>query len=191
MMMKEIALHLLDIAENSISAGATLVQINVCIDTTADNLVASVRDNGRGMSEELKNEVSNPFVTSRTTRKVGLGIPFFKSSAMMCDGDFKLESELGYGTYIEATYGLSHIDRPPLGNMAETMLSLVVCNPTVDFMYTYEVDGQSFVFDTREIRGVLGSDVPLSTPEVMAWLSSCLDEGIEEINQQINGGVSI
>lgn len=191
MMMKEIALHILDIAENSVSAGANLIQIAVSVDTDRDWIQASVRDNGCGMSEQLKEQVQDPFCTSRTTRKVGLGIPFFKSGALMCEGTFKLESEVGVGTYIEASYQLSHIDRPPLGNMADTMLSIVVCNLGIDFVYSYTVNGENFTFDTREIREALGQDIPLNTPDVIAWMRACLDEGIEEINQQINGGVSI
>lgn len=185
MIMKEISLHLLDIAQNSVSAGATLIEISVEVDHAGDMLRCQVKDNGRGMDRELLEKVTDPFTTTRTTRKVGLGIPFFKEGAEGCGGTFELESKPGEGTRIAASYRISHIDRPPLGNMADTVYGLVCCNEGIDFIYIYRVDGKMFEFDTRTVRKVLGGSIPLSTPEVASWIRECLNEGILELN----GGV--
>lgn len=185
MMMKEISLHILDIVQNSITAGATLIKTNIWVNNALDRMGVSVEDNGRGMDAEMQQSVVSPFTTSRTTRKVGLGIPFFKAGAEGCDGSFSLSSELGSGTRISVEYRISHIDRPPLGDMAETMLTVVVCNPDLDFVLDYKVDENSFLFDTREIREILGQDVPLNLPDVSMWIKGYLQEGIEELN----GGV--
>lgn len=187
MMMKDISLHVMDIAQNSITAGAGNIQIRAAVDRSGDRLDVSVQDDGRGMSEETVKRVVNPFVTSRTTRKVGLGIPFFKAGAEACGGDFELSSQPGKGTFIRAGYRLSHIDRPPLGDMAQTVLTLAVCNPALEFMFQYSVDGKDFCFDTRQVRSALGQDVPLNTPEVYEWMRDYLSEGIQELN----GGIDI
>ena len=185
MIMKEISLHLLDIIQNSISAGASEVGVSVEVDHARDMMRTEVRDNGRGMDEEMAKAVISPFTTSRTTRKVGLGIPFFKEGAEGCDGSFELESKPGVGTRIAASYRISHIDRPPLGDMAETMAATVCCNPDIDFTYEYRVDGSEFLFSTKEIRATLGPEIPLDTPQVAAWIREYLNEGIQELN----GGV--
>lgn len=182
MVMKEIALHLLDIVQNSLSAGASRIEVDVAIDDDADTISASVADDGSGMDEETKARVISPFFTSRTTRKVGLGIPFFKESAEGCGGAFYLRSVPGEGTAIGASYRISHIDRPPLGDMAQTMLTLCVLNEPVEFTLRYVRNDREFLFDTREIRHALGPEIPFRTPEVMEWLKSCLVEGIEEVN---------
>lgn len=176
---------MLDIVENSISAGATLITVCITVAHEKDYMSISVTDNGCGLDEKMAKEVTSPFITSRTTRKVGLGIPMFKAGAEECEGDFSLTSKLGEGTVIKAGYRISNIDRPPLGDIAETMLTLVVCNTSVDFVFEYDVDAQSFCFDTREIKQTLGADVPLNLPQIIAWMRDCLKEGIEELN----GGV--
>lgn len=178
---------MLDIAQNSLSANADLVEIFVFAESAEGMLHVSVRDNGKGMAEDVRQSVLNPFFTSRSTRKVGLGIPFFKESAEGCGGSFFLNSALGEGTHIGASYRLNHIDRPPLGDMAETMLGLVVCNEAVDFILHYRRDEAEFTFDTRAIRGALGEEVPFSAPEVIEWLKGYLSEGI----QQVNGGMDV
>jgi hypothetical protein len=187
MIMKEISLHLLDIVQNSLSAGANLIEVSVEINTDADLLTVGVADNGSGMDEQTCLRVTYPFYTSRDTRKVGLGIPFFKEGAEGCGGDFFLSSAPGEGTKIGASYRLSHIDRPPLGDMAQTMLTLCVCNEDVGFVLRYARDDKEFMFDTREIRLALGDGIPFRTPEVMEWLKGYLSEGIEEVN----GGMDV
>lgn len=185
MVMKELSLHLLDIAQNSVSAGAKLVEITVEVEHSRDWMRLEVKDDGRGMDRDLLERVTDPFTTTRTTRSVGLGIPFFKEGAEGCEGTFELESTPGIGTRIAATYRISHIDRPPLGDMADTIYGLVCSSEGIDFVYTYRVDGETYSLDTREIKGILGDDIPLSTPAVAAWIRENLQQGITELN----GGV--
>ena len=182
MIMKELALHVLDIVQNSISAKADTVEIAEIVSHEEDKLTIIIKDNGCGMDEDMQKHVIDPFTTSRTTRKVGLGIPFFKLGAEACDGEFSLRSTPGEGTEISASYRISHIDRPPMGDMAETILTTVVTNENVRFIYALDVDGRVFRFDTGEIRDTLGYDIPLSTPDVVQWMSDYLKQGIEELN---------
>ena len=184
MMMKEISLHVLDIIQNSVAAHATLIEIELCVDHAQDRMALSIADNGCGMTETFQREVLDPFVTTRTTRKVGLGIPMFKAGAEAAGGAFSLKSTCGVGTRIEASYQISHWDRPPLGDMAETLYASILCNEKVDFVFAYKVDGKSFQADTREVKTILGG-VPLHMPELSAWLKEYLYEGIEALN----GGV--
>ncbi len=178
---------MLDIVQNSLSAGADLVEVSIIINADTDFLTVQVADNGCGMDEQARLRVTSPFYTSRDTRKVGLGIPFFKEGAEGCGGSFFISSAVGEGTKIGASYRLSHIDRPPLGDMAQTMLTLCVCNENVNFVMRYARDDKEFLFDTREIRLALGEGIPFCTPEVMEWLKGYLSEGIEEVN----GGMDV
>ena len=185
-MMPEISLNVLDVAENSTRAKASLVEISVAVDTKADTLVIQIKDDGCGMTEEQLSHVEDPFFTTRTTRKVGLGVPFFKMAALAAGGDFSIESKPGAGTCVTAVFGLSHIDRMPLGDMTSTIHTLIIFHKDVDFRYTYEVDGRSFTLDTREFREVLG-DVPFDEPEVSAYIKEYLTENKKETY----GGISI
>ena len=173
--MRELSLNVLDIAQNSLSAGASLVEIVVSEDTEKDELVISVRDNGRGMTPEQAARVRDPFYTTRTTRKVGMGVPLFRMAAEMAGGELTLQSELGKGTEVTARFVRSHIDRMPLGDMVGTMTALIRLNPQVDFVYRRCFNGREAVTDTRELRQVLG-EVPLDTPEVMEWIDGYLRE---------------
>ncbi len=180
--MRELSLHILDIVQNAIAAGASLVTIGIDEQTGSDLLAISVTDDGCGMPKELLKSVSDPFTTTRSTRKVGLGIPLMKAGALRCGGDLSIRSELGKGTALTATYRLSHIDRPPLGDIAETVVTLVACNPEKpDFVLNYRVDDLEYAFDTRQARNALGP-VPLTTPEVLAWMSHNLKEGIQDLH---------
>lgn len=174
-MLRELALHILDLAENSLNAGATLVTIDLVEDSAADRLTLQVADNGHGMSAEDTQRAADPFFTTRTTRRVGLGLPFLKQAAEMCQGSFKIESTLGIGTTVTATFGQSHIDRMPLGDAPGTILSLVVGNPQADFVYRHRVDGRTSEFDTRPIKAELG-EVSLSEPEVLAYLKKQISD---------------
>lgn len=178
--MKDISLHLMDIVQNSITANATLIEIVFAIDTATEELTVTIRDNGKGMPEELLKRVESPFATTRTTRKVGLGIPLFKAGAERSGGRFSISSEVGKGTTVCAVYGLYNIDRPPLGDLAGTMHMLVVCNPDIDFDFKASYDSECFELDTREVRKVLGS-VPLNDPGVGQWLEENFVEGLEDI----------
>lgn len=180
--MKEISLHILDIVQNSITAGAMLIEVAVDENPSRDTLTVTIKDDGCGMDQTLLSAVTSPFVTTRTTRKVGLGIPLFKVGAESSGGSFSIQSKEGEGTAIAAVYTLSHIDRPPLGNMAETLIALIATNgEKPDFLYTHKVAEKEFMFDTRMIREAVGG-LPLSLPDIVAWMRENLQEGIAELN---------
>ena len=179
-MMPEISLNILDVAQNSISAGSRLTEIDIRIDTASDILEVIIDDNGRGMSAEQASRVVDPFFTTRTTRKVGLGVPFLKMAAEFAGGHYHIESAPGKGTKISAVFGLTHIDRMPVGDMAGTMVSLVGSNPDLDFIFRYYVDENSFIMDTREMRQVLDG-IPLYMPEVLNYISEFINENIDAV----------
>ncbi|MBR3493985.1 MAG: sensor histidine kinase [Clostridia bacterium] len=179
--MREIALHLLDIVQNSVTAGASLVEIGFHL--AEDGMLSmSVRDDGCGMSPELLARVRNPFVTTRTTRKVGLGIPLLQQNAMASGGDVTLESELGRGTTITARFNTASIDCLPLGDLAETLATIIMGSPDKpDFSLTCSSPAGEMDFSTREVRAVLGEEVSLAEPEVVQWIRDSLREEIEPI----------
>lgn len=179
--MRELALHLLDIAENSVSAKASTIQIDVEEDHPADRLRIMVRDNGAGMTPEMVARVTDPFVTSRTTRKVGLGIPLLKAAAEACNGGLTIESTLGSGTCVTVEFQLNHIDRMPLGNLASTIITLVVGSPEVHWIVRYTVNGESFIFDDEPVKEAVDG-LPLSDPDVLGYLRNTLEEGIAGMN---------
>ena len=177
--MRELSLHLLDIAENSISAKAKNITIEVSEDLRSDLLKLSVQDDGCGMSPEMAASVIDPFVTTRTTRKVGLGIPLLKEAAEACNGFLKLESILGEGTKIFVQFQHSHIDRMPLGDLVTTLLHLVVANPSVHWIFRDQYNDQEFIFDDEPVKAEL-QGVPLSEPSILSCLREMLQSGIAE-----------
>ena len=182
--MFELALHILDLAQNSVAAGARLVTVTIILDAGTDELTLSIQDDGCGMDEALLRRVESPFETTRTTRKVGLGIPMIKQCALMCGGTFRLTSEKGRGTLLTATFKASHVDLPPLGDLKGTMLTLVAGNPeTPDFVLVYRHNDRAFTFDTRPIREALGG-MPLHGADINAWLSEYLEEGIQGVEHK-------
>jgi hypothetical protein len=180
-MMTDISLNVLDVVQNSIRADADFIKIQVAVDTLLDRLSITITDNGHGMTKEQVAKVEDPFFTTRTTRSVGLGVPFFKLAALSTGGDFKIVSELNKGTEVTAVFVLSHIDRMPLGDMISTIHTLITFNSTVDFLYTYIVDEKSFILDTRKFREILG-DMPFDLPEVSAYIKEYLQENTFEVN---------
>lgn len=180
--MRELALHILDIAENSISAGATQIEIHIDEDLQQDIFKILIKDNGKGMSPETLANITDPFVTSRTTRKVGLGIPFFKAAAEACEGTLKIQSAIDKGTAVEVRFRHSHIDRMPLGDISGTLLSLVIGTPEVHWIYKHRVDENQFIFDDGPIKETL-EDLPLCEPEVMKFIREMLQDGINELYQ--------
>lgn len=175
--MEDLSLHILDIAENSIEAGATRVDIAVEQDTGNDLLTLEIRDNGKGMDEETMKNVTDPFFTTKSVRKVGLGLPFLKQAAEECEGGFSITSAKGRGTTVSVRFRLSHIDRKPLGDMAATMMVLIAGNPDLDFTFTYREDDYAYSFDTGDIRAELGG-VPLNSPDVLKVIREDIDRGL-------------
>ena len=181
--MRELSLHLLDIVENSIAAHARTVEIAIREDNRLDRLYLSVRDDGSGMDEATTAAVVDPFVTSRTTRKVGLGIPLLKAAAEACDGALQLHSMVGKGTVLVVEFQLSHIDRMPLGDIASTMLNLVIAKPDVHFIFRYQVDDRAYVFDDCPVKQVLDG-IPLSDPMIITYLREELEYGIQALQAE-------
>ena len=179
--MVEISLHILDIARNSIKAKATVVEIEVTEDIAANLLTVIIKDNGCGMDKDFLNDVTNPFRTSRTTRKVGLGLSLFKSAAELTGGSFSIDSELGVGTVVKAVFVYDSIDRQPLGDMASTISAIVGGAPDIEYIYKHNYCGAEFEFDTMSIRQVLGEEVPLSEPDVLNWIEDSIRSEIENI----------
>ena len=179
--MQEISLNILDIVQNSIRAEATLIEILIEETPSTDVFAFTVKDNGCGMDEEMVKRVTDPFVTTRTTRKVGLGISLLKSLAQQAGGDISLESQVGVGTVIRADFSYSHIDRQPLGDISAVMVSLISMNPTIDFVYTHSFEKEQFVLDTRELRKILGNEVSFIEISVATWIGEFINSGLEEI----------
>lgn len=180
-MLPELSLNILDIVNNSIRAKADLIDITVSINTKEDTLTIRIADNGYGMDNEQLKNVEDPFFTTRTTRQIGLGIPFLKQAAIGTGGSFKLSSLPGRGTVVTAVFGLSHIDRMPLGDIGGTIYILVITNPDIDFKYTYELDQKQFRLDTVQFRKLLG-DIPFDTPEVASFIKEFIKENQDDID---------
>lgn len=182
--MRELSLHLLDIAENSIAAQARTVEIAIREDNRMDRLHLSVRDDGKGMDKEMVAQVTDPFVTTRTTRKVGLGIPLLKAAAEACDGYLDIQSVPGAGTRLEVEFQKSHIDRMPLGDITSTMLHLVIANPQLHIIFRYQADENEYLFDDAAIKREL-ADVPLSDPLVISYLRDEIEAGLQALQPEM------
>lgn len=174
--MRELSLNVMDVAQNSITANATLITITVIESDKDDYLDITIEDNGKGMTGEQVQNVIDPFFTTRTTRKVGLGIPLFKMAAEQTGGSFTIESTVGVGTKLTAHFVKSSVDMTPLGDINSTVKILIQCNPQLDFLFTHCTDCGEFTLDTRELREILGEDVPLDTPDVLMWIDGFLSE---------------
>jgi hypothetical protein len=178
--MNQLSLHILDIAQNSIRANAKLVEINIIEKPQLDEYLIEISDDGHGMSHEQLQQATDPFFTSRTTRKVGLGLPLIKHNAELSGGSFYLESEKNKGMKLRVTFGFSNIDRPVLGDIASSLLILAANEKQTDFVYTHETPNGKYQFDTREVKESL-EDVPLSTPEIRKFLTQMIQENLEQI----------
>ena len=150
--MEDLSLHILDIAENSINAGARNIEIKIVEEMDKDLLTIEITDDGKGMSNEVIKNSTDPFYTSRTTRKVGLGLPMLEESARMANGELKITSELAVGTKVKGTFQLNHIDRKPIGNMVDTIIALIASNSEININYLEERNGKKFGFNTRELK---------------------------------------
>lgn len=181
--MRELSLNVLDIVQNSITAGSELTTIEV--DEQGKWLTISISDTGCGMSEEMVASVTDPFCTTRKTRKVGLGIPLFKLAAEQTGGSLSIKSRLGEGTVISARFDASSIDMTPLGDINSTISIIIRMNPSLDFIFIRRKDSEQFTLDTRELRQVL-EDVPLDSPEVLEWIEAFLGENTAELLGGVN-----
>ena len=181
--MKEISLNILDIAENSVKAKASLTEI--LISEEGDRLTLTIKDDGCGMDEQTVRSVIDPFYTTRKTRSVGLGIPLLKLACEQTGGSLSIESsvnESDHGTTVRAIFFKNHIDFIPLGDVTSSIVTLIQGHPDTDFLFRHNLDGAEVSLDTREIRAVL-EDVPLDTYEVICWIRSSIEEQYDEIKQ--------
>jgi anti-sigma regulatory factor (Ser/Thr protein kinase) len=182
--MQDLSLHLLDIIENSVRAKAKNITISIHADLTRNRLRFKVEDDGVGMDEITLHRAMDPFYTSKAerTKKVGLGIPLFKQNAENCDGRFTMCSTPGKGTMLEAIFAFDHIDRMPIGSLADTLVNSIIGHPEVDWTISLVRSGyadvKDFRFSTREVREELGEDVPLTYPDVIQYIRETIEEGI-------------
>ena len=182
--MKELSLNILDITENSVKAGATLTEI--LIEETPDKLQLKIIDNGCGMSEEILKGVENPFYTTRTTRRVGLGIPLLKMAAEQTEGSFSITSQErsdnseNHGTEVQAVFNKNHLDYTPLGDVVSSITTLIHGHPDTDFLFRHVRPAGEVSLDTRELREQLGDEIPLNTYEVIKWVEEYLREQYQD-----------
>ena len=177
--MDELALNILDIAYNSIRAQASQIDIKI-IDSIQKNIVdIEITDNGQGMTKEEVDKVIDPFFTTRTTRKVGLGIPLFKQSAELTGGYLSIHSQKNQGTKVKTRFIKNHIDTPIMGNIIETIMTLIQADENIDYVFEYETDNIHFIMNTQDIKSIL-EEVKITEPEVIVWLKDYMKEGLSQ-----------
>jgi len=181
--MRDLSLHILDIAENSIEAKATRIEIRLEENREKNRLVLEIKDDGMGMDKEMLNRVLDPFMTTKTTRRFGLGLPLLDQAARSANGRLTLESKPGKGTRVRAVFELGHIDLKPLGDMAQTLATLIMGHPGVDIIYQHKVDHSEYTLDTREIKAELAG-LPIESPQVIAVLKKNIKEGIDQLKEE-------
>lgn len=178
--MKELSLNILDIAQNSITAKSTIINIDLA--ENDETLTITISDDGCGMSRQMLENVTNPFTTSRTTRKVGMGIPLFKMAAELTGGNLSITSKSidefpdNHGTTTSATFYKNHLDYTPLGDIINTIVTLIQGLGDIDLVFTHKSEILDVELDTRILRETLGGDIPLSTPDVLVWINEFLKE---------------
>ncbi|MDE5418916.1 ATP-binding protein [Labilibaculum sp. DW002] len=178
--MKDLSMHIMDIIQNSVRAEASNVQLEIVESQKDDLFSIGIKDDGFGMSKEVLAKAIDPFFTSRTTRKVGLGISLLKQNAEQTGGSLNIWSKEGEGTQLEVIFSHSNIDRPVLGNIAETMMLLVGANPEMDFLYKHTTAEGEYVFDTKEVKEIL-EGVSLNDPNILVYLKEMINENINTI----------
>lgn len=179
--MKDLSMHILDIAQNSITADAKKIEVEITENVKSDIYRIVISDDGKGMTAGFAEKVTDPYVTSRTTRKVGLGIPLLKQNAERTGGCFEIRSEVGKGTVVKAEFSLSNLDRPPLGDIAGTIVLLAAANLKIHFIYRHVTENGKFCFDTTEVNEML-EGMPISEPGVIRFLKEMIKENLQEIN---------
>jgi len=182
--MEDLSLHLLDVVENCIKAEASRVEIRIQHDRKQDRLTLEIIDNGKGMDKETVNKALDPFFSTKTTRRFGLGLPLLAEASRAAEGDFSLASEPGKGTKVRATFQASHIDMKPLGDMAQTLVTLILGHPEVDILYLYKVNGEHYSMDTQEIKSHLNG-IPINAPEVIRFIREHINEGLQNLRRPI------
>jgi hypothetical protein len=178
-----LSLHILDVLENAVEAGASMITVRIEEDLRADWMAIEIVDNGRGMDHSVIQRGFDPFYTTRETRHVGLGLPLLRDAARRCDGDLDIQSELGKGTRLKVTFRRSHIDRAPLGDMPAALLAVLLSERPVDLEYSHKVGSEEFRFDSSEVKQEL-EDIPLTHPRVRGWILQTLQEGEASLSHE-------
>lgn len=190
-MMEDLAMHMMEIIMNSIHANSKNIEIEV-IDSEEKNLIKmTIKDDGKGMTKDLLLKIVDPFVTTRTTRKIGMGVAFMKGLAEQCDGSFDAKSNVGKGTVISASVRRDHIDVPPMGNLGEMMMQCIQADENIDYIFNYIADKGSFLFTTKEVKEQI-EGMSIVEPEILLWIKDYINQGITQardktvINNQDN-----
>ncbi|MGB8952178.1 MAG: ATP-binding protein [Candidatus Aminicenantales bacterium] len=176
-------MHILDITENSIEAQARFITIRLEEDDQKDLLTMEVADDGTGMDREMTRRALDPFVTTKKTRRVGLGLPLLAEAAKAAEGNFSLFSQPGRGTRVRATFRLSHFDRKPLGDIAQTLVTLIAGHPEIDIRYIHKINRARYSLDTREIREQL-EGIAVNSPEVIKFIKKNINEGLDHLRRK-------
>lgn len=184
--MNELSLNILDVAYNSITAKAKNLEIKVDISSKNNLIIIDIIDDGSGMDKDFLSKVTDPFATSRSTRRVGLGLPLFKMTAELSGGKFSIDSQKGKGTQVKASFLLDSIDRPPLGDLASTITILINGAGECDISLAYVVDNKDYIFSTKEVKEVLGQQ-DLTDITILEYLKQMIEDNIK----LINGGVRV
>ncbi len=182
--MEDLSLHILDIAENSLTAGAKNIRIKIIEDIKKNLFLIEISDTGKGMDEEMLKNVYDPFYTTKTTRRTGLGIPLLAQAARESMGDINITTKKGKGTTITATFQYNHIDRKPLGDIGKTLIVLIASNPDIDFILEHKKDDRAYFLDTAEIKKKL-DDIPISTPEVIKIIKDDINDWLNDTKNMI------
>ncbi|WP_313340499.1 sensor histidine kinase [Sedimentibacter sp.] len=179
--MKELSMHILDIAMNSISAGSKLIEIIIEESNNSNLIKIIIKDDGCGMSDDTIKRVTDPFYTTRTTRKVGLGIPLLKEACERCNGYFNINSEIGKGTTVECSFERDNIDRAPVGNMGDTIITIINSLNNCELLYNYSTDEKSFVLSTLELRNILGG-ADIKSNDILLWVKEYINENMKNMS---------
>ena len=180
--MEDLSLHILDVVENSIKAKANRIEIRLREDASADRLTLEIADDGMGMDAETVNKVLDPFFSTKETRRIGLGLPLLAEAARAANGEFAIDSQPGKGTKVTATFQASHIDMKPLGDIAQTVVTLVMGHPDIDILYSHHFDRTHYSLDTKEIKAHLNG-ISIATPEVIRFIRDHINEGLENLRR--------
>jgi len=182
--MEDLSLHILDIVENSIRADASSITIEISEDSRENIFRIKITDNGKGMDEEMRNRISDPFFTTKSCRSVGLGIPFLAQAARECNGDLQITTREGEGSTITAVFQHDHIDRKPLGNIEKTMTVLIAANPEIDFLFIHKKNDDSYTLDTADIKKNLDG-IPINNPKVIKIIKNDISAWLKQANNVI------
>lgn len=183
--MKEISLHILDLMQNSVEAEATEIMLCIHEKTLEDELKIVIEDNGKGMDKEFVRCAVDPFRTTRKTRRVGLGLSLFQMTARQCEGDLEIFSKPRKGTKVLVNMQHSHWDRPPLGNMATTVISFLMGSPGMNLKYVHQKDKEKFEFDTRQVKEMVESEAPFENARVAYMVRDYLEQELLKLNAEV------